>query len=107
MPANDTDTGNSNLMPSSSSVRYLYSAWFRDGLAHAEDEDFEWVACFVVQAKALSDAQRWGDHLSLSMSRRRGTETFLRSHVEPADRAAAMLPVVVEGYEATDTEIGW
>lgn len=95
-------------MPQSSSVRYLYTAWFRDELAQAEDEDYEWPACLVIEANTPSDAQRWGDHLSASFSRRRGTERFLRSHVELAEAAtAAELPVVAEGHEVTDAEIGW
>lgn len=94
-------------MPQFSASRYLYTAWFRDELARTDDENYEWPACFLVEACTPSDAQSWGDHLSASFSRRRGTERFLRSHVELAEEAMEGVPVVQEGHEATDAEIGW
>jgi hypothetical protein len=88
-------------------MNYLYTAWFRDELALPEDEDFEWPACFVVEAEGADAAQRWGDHLSSSFSLRRGTEKFLWSDVEPSPQGLQGLPAVRDGVEATDAEIGW
>jgi hypothetical protein len=93
-------------MPHSELSRFLYTAWFQDALARPGDEDFEWPACFLVAAASTDAAQRWGDHLSGSFSRRRESEKFLRSSVEIAP-ANTDLPVVADGYEATDGEIGW
>ncbi|AYQ28767.1 hypothetical protein DT070_12460 [Polaromonas sp. SP1] len=87
--------------------RFLYTAWFQDALVEPDDEDFEWPACFLVTASSMEAAQHWGDHLSDSFSRRRESERFLRSSVEIATASTQDLPVVVDGYEATDGEIGW
>lgn len=87
--------------------RLLYTAWFRDRCASSDDQDVEWPACFVVIAATEAEAQSWGDHLAHSFGRRRGTEEFLRSDVEPACPNADGLPVVGVGYEASDGEIGW
>jgi hypothetical protein len=93
-------------MPRSDTARYLYTAWFRDTLALPDDEDVEWPACFLVVAENEANAQTWGDHLSTSFSRRRGTEEFLRSSVEPSEDGGR-LPVVKDGEDASDGEIGW
>lgn len=86
---------------------YLYTAWFRDKLALPGDQDFEWPACFVVEAASTDAAQRWGDHLSSSSSARRGTEKFLWSNVEHTEGDLENLTLVRDGEEATDAEIGW
>jgi len=89
--------------------RFLYTVWFRDELAAADDQDCEWPACFVVEAQNATDAHSWGDHLARSFGSRRRSETFLHSQVEAHETASASseLPVVAVGYEATDAEIGW
>lgn len=94
-------------MQRSDTARYLYTAWFRSTLAHAGDADFEWPACFLVVAANAASARRWGDRLSSSFSHRRGTETFLRSSVELASSDCDRLPVVKDGDEVSDGEIGW
>jgi hypothetical protein len=94
-------------MQRSETARYLYTAWFRDTCALPEDQDFEWPACFVVVATTEASAQIWGDHLSHSFSRRRITEVFLTSKVEPAPDGGGGLPVVEAGHEVSDGEIGW
>jgi len=88
---------------------YVYTAWFRDELAVADDEDREWPACFVIEAPNAAEARTWGDHLAQAFSRRRGTETFVQSEVALQDTAGALakLPTIPVGHEATDAEIGW
>lgn len=88
-------------------ARYLYTAWFRDRCASADDQDIEWPACFVVLAPTTAEAKAWGDHLAQSFSQRSGVEEFLHSNVEHAGSNADHLPVVSVGYEASDGEIGW
>jgi len=75
-----------------------------------EDQDYEWSACFVVKASTADEAVRWGDHLSESYSRRRGTEVFLSGDVvnaEVAEGDLSQLPIVPAGHETSDAEIGW
>lgn len=88
---------------------FLYTVWFRDELAAADDQDREWPACFVVEARNASEAHAWGDHLARRFGSRRPSETFLHSEIEAQEAAGAssQLPVVAVGYEATDAEIGW
>lgn len=91
-------------------MRYLYSAWFRNELAPLDDEDREWVACFIVEADTEESARSWGDHLAAAYSKRKVSETHLSSHVESASTAQgdlSTLPVVSFGYESSDEEIGW
>ena len=86
---------------------FLYTAWFRGEVARPDDEDLEGCACFVIQAQTEQAARLWGDHLSSSFSRRRGTETFLRSHTEAASSGLGTTPVIRAGHHATDAELGW
>lgn len=93
--------------------RYLYSAWFKDSDLLSNDQDHEWVACFVVKAASSETAKLWGDHLSQGMCRRNLNQEFLWSEVrEPTDRNYAnidceTLPVVDYGVVANDRQIGW
>jgi hypothetical protein len=87
---------------------FVYRVWFRDHDASPDEQDYEWVACFVVDAASDEEARGWGDHLARDYSRRIGHEEFLHSDVEPADDVAReQLPVIAAGYAATDGEIGW
>ena len=96
-----------NVMQRSRPVRYLYTAWFQDQLAQPADQDREWPACFVVEADTAEEARRCGNHLSLSFSRRRVTEKFLRSSVEVVSQNLGALPLVLDGQEVSDEEVGW
>jgi hypothetical protein len=90
--------------------RFVYCGWFRDLTKNPNDQDCEWPACFIVAASTADEALRWGDHLSESYSKRRGTEVFLRGEVENAEVAngdLSQLPIVSAGDEASDAEIGW
>lgn len=93
-----------------STKRYVYTAWFRDTLMPPDDQDYEWPACFLIEASTSGEALAWGDHLARGYSARMVTEVYLSSHVEDADSAESdlsRLPVVPVGYEALDREIGW
>jgi hypothetical protein len=91
-------------------MRFLYTVWFRDPTKPADDQDYEWPACFMVDAPAARQAAAWGDRLASSYATRTGQQ-FLSSTVETLERAdlpgTDELPVIVFGHEATDKEIGW
>jgi hypothetical protein len=90
--------------------RFLYTAWFRDLQAEPDEQDYEWPACFLVEAVTEAEALEWGDHLAKSFSDRKVTEKYLSSSVEPGDLTdaeVAALPLVPFGHEASDFEIGW
>lgn len=90
--------------------RFMYCAWFRDLRMRPGDQDYEWPACFLIEASTADEARGWGDSLSQDFSRRRVTEVFLSSEVtEPStsDAEESSAPVVSVGYQATDEEIGW
>ncbi|MBK9263142.1 MAG: hypothetical protein IPM54_25475 [Polyangiaceae bacterium] len=88
--------------------RYLYVVWFRNTDMPPDDQDYEWPACFLVEALAANDALSWGDQLATDYSKRRGTEVFLKSYLDvDAEGDLSQLPVVQVGYKASDEEIGW
>lgn len=90
-------------------MKVVYTAWFRNLKLDPDDQDYEWPACFVIDAPDEHAAQAWGDYLSRSYAVRRG-EAFLRSGIEAynhSDDSTTSLPVVLLGDESTDEEIGW
>ena len=89
---------------------YMYTAWLCNPRLPTEDQDREWPACFLVVAVDGASAQRWGDFLALRWASRHG-EQFLWSKAEPVAQPVSdelqRLPIVPDGREATDEEIGW
>jgi hypothetical protein len=85
--------------------RYLYSAWFRDDTLPTDDQDHEWVACFLVEASSPEDAQRAGDQLARARAVR-AREPFLSSSVALPD-GSENLPVVRARDLSADRDIGW
>lgn len=91
-------------------THYLYTVWFLDEAADADDEDCEWPACFVVEAATQAEAQRWGDQLANGFADRNASERYVKSSVEIADLddpGVAALPRVVAGVSVPDAHIGW
>ena len=88
---------------------YLYTVWFRDIALAPDDQDYEWPACFLVEAHSEKEAATWGNHLSRSYSRRHPTEVFLRSTIGLHRELSAhwALPRIEAGFEASDEVIGW
>ena len=82
-----------------------------------DEQEYEWVAVFLVEADTAEAAQLLGDHLAQSYSRRNPEEAlFLRSEVKTLDDPFWSgvtedkwdeSPRVLYGQEATDREIGW
>ncbi len=97
-------------------IRRAYSAWFRNQLLAARDEDHEWVAVIVIEAETSELAWAWGDHLAKSYSNRNPQEAaFLWSEVRALDdpmydgttQSWDESPLVLFGHEATEDQIGW
>jgi hypothetical protein len=90
--------------------RFVYTAWFRNTKVEPDDQDFEWPACFIIEAGSPDMALSWGDRLAKRFAERRATELYLRSTVEDESVAkgdVSMLTVVQFGIDATDVQIGW
>jgi hypothetical protein len=86
---------------------FEYVAWFCNPALPADDQDYEWPACFVVQARSAEAAEEWGDHLARSYATR-CSEIFLRSCLDlPVGAPDRRLPVICVGEEASDRKIGW
>lgn len=85
--------------------QYLYSVWFRDDTLPADDQDHEWVACFLIEADSPEAAQAAGDELALARAQR-AQERFLRSSVA-LPTGAEDLPLVRAGDVVADGHIGW
>ncbi len=91
-------------------TKYIYTAWFRNTALPADDPDYEWPACFVIDGSTESSATGWGDRLSRRYALERGYH-FLRSVTESLEHSilpgTSLLPVVRQGHDASDDEIGW
>jgi hypothetical protein len=85
---------------------FIYTAWFRDPDCLPDDQDYEWCACFSINATSAERAQAWGDFLA----RRRHTsirpDIFLNSSVAPNDGTYEMVSLS-DGEDVTDEFIGW
>ena len=92
---------------------WVYAAWFRNHEMTPGDQDYEWVACILINAVSKSEAQEWGDHLAHRMTSRNTKEEFLWSEVRSTEDSFyentkhESLPVVDYGIEVTDEQIGW
>ena len=89
-------------------LRYLFTAWFQDSLLPPDDEDFEWPACFIIEAENQNDALLWGRELAEDYCRRRASETLLHCGIDLAEEDEILtLPLVVFGQSVEDEHIGW
>ena len=85
---------------------YRYVAWFRDHTLDPDEQDAEWVACFIIAAQDAAEALGWGDHLASDYGRRMSHE-FLRSYLDPDRWEDGQVPRIRSGEDATDELIGW
>lgn len=95
---------------SATKMTFVYTVWFADLALLSEDPDYEWPACFVIDGESEASTKKWGDHLADRYARSHG-QRVIESRAEPQEVVALPgvddLPLVREGYEATDDEIGW
>lgn len=89
---------------------FLYTAWFRDPHAKETNQDYEWPACFIIEAKTYEDAHSWEDFLSLIRETRLPSAVFLTSYIEKSDQSEVIdlnVPFVTYGERVSDDKIGW
>jgi len=95
-----------------SNCNFLYTVWLRDNEAEPnEDQDYEWPACFIIEAASSSNARKWGDQLAISYCKRT-SNSFIESKIEDlklfeSNNNIVDAPRIKYGYEATDDELGW
>ncbi len=91
-------------------MRFAYSVWFRDTRLPPDDQDYEWPACYVVEATDAQAALNWGDHLARKHESENG-EVCLRSDVEADDvcdlPGIDALPVVRDGAPGGYRRVDW
>lgn len=91
-------------------MRFAYTVWLRNESLPADDQDYEWPACFVIDASTADAARRWGDRLAERYAATSG-ERLIGSAVEAVDTSTLpgldALPVIADGEEAPDEKIGW
>ncbi len=91
-------------------MRYVFTVWLTEPTLPPDDIDYQWPACFLIDAQSETSAKEWGDHLSLQYAMKRGG-TVIRSDIEALETSTLPgldhLPVITEGQDATDEEIGW
>ena len=90
-------------------ARFEYSVWFKNRDADPTDQDYEWVACFMIDASTTTDAKDWGDLLSQDFAARNGSNEVMSSSVSAIDpgEASSKLPKVSFGERASDELIAW
>jgi hypothetical protein len=92
------------------STQYVYTVWLRQLSLPEDDPDFEWPACFLIEGTSAEAAKHWGDYLSQRYARKNDAQV-VSSAVEAKETCdlpgLAQLPLVREGEDATDKEIGW
>jgi hypothetical protein len=77
----------------------------------ADDEDYEWPACFcIVGAPSVDEAKAWGDRLASRYANVSAqpllwsiVEIFVKSTLTNKEK----LPCVRYGHEADEGKIGW
>jgi hypothetical protein len=91
-------------------MKYVYTAWLRDESLPSDDPDHEWPACFVIDGSTEASAKKWGDRLAEGYAGTHG-QSVLRSAAEALETSTLpgvdILPVILEGQEAADDDIGW
>ncbi len=91
-------------------MKYVYTAWFRDDILPENDPDLEWPACFVIEGECAESIQGWGDSIAFEYAKKK-EQTFLKSVIESVDISTLLgielLPVLKEGTQPEDEEIGW
>ena len=92
-------------------MKYLYTVWFRDNSVPKDDQDYEWPACIIINAKTESNALIWGNHLAKKYSKETSSLDMLWSKVESvfeySECDLSTTPIIEYGYEASNSEIGW
>jgi hypothetical protein len=86
------------------------------------DQDYEWPVCLRIEAETEAAARAWGDFHSERRSRRYfPSEPFLYSRIEEInpntrppifrnlnpEMSHESLPILRDGEEASDGELGW
>ena len=91
-------------------MKYLYTVWLRELSLEEDDPDYEWPACFLIDGVNEQSAQDWGDWLSQRHADC-NNQHVVSSTVEALETCTlpgvAELPLIREGEDATDDEIGW
>jgi len=86
-------------------IMFEYSVWFRDDNCLPSDQDYEWVACFHIEAETKDKAKLWGDEVSRYYVARNSANNFLNSDVKMPE--GDKLPIVKFGIKPSDEYIGW
>ena len=91
-------------------MRYVYTVWLTDPMLPPDDPDYQWPACFLIDGRTMTSAKEWGDCISTRYVTVHGG-SIVRSETEAQEKSTLpgldQLPIVLEGHEATDEEIGW
>ncbi|TGJ99804.1 hypothetical protein EHO58_19415 [Leptospira selangorensis] len=87
---------------------HLYVVWFQDDLLPEDDQDYEWVACMLIDADSKEKALQWGDHLSRGYVKNNNL-IILKSYLDEYinNEKNNQLPLIKYGKSYTDDYIGW
>ena len=91
-------------------MKFIYTVWLSDLSLPDDDPERDWPACIIIDGATAQSSKEWGDHLAETYASSH-EQCFLSSAVEPVEDSNTPRldtpPVVAEGEEATDAEIGW
>ena len=90
---------------------YLYSVWFEDKKLDKDDQDKQWVACFLINSENSLSAKSWGDIISEKYLENNRDNNFLSSDIEELNSSntenVSMLPKIEYGFYPSQEYIGW
>ncbi len=92
-------------------MEFVFTALIQDDDLDPQDLDYEFPACFIVEAQSTEMALSWGNNLVMVHCLNNATHKVINTVVEPihnySEHALTSLPKVYYGVPVSDEVIGW
>ena len=92
-------------------MNFVFTALLKDNDLQPEDQDFEFPACFIVEAESKAKALSWGNDVTLEHCLRNPAHKLIDTVVESSNNYAAhvleKLPKIKYGFMPSEEYLGW
>lgn len=92
-------------------MEFIFTALLRDNDLQPEDQDFEFPACFIVEAESKAKALSWGNDITLEHCLSNPKHELINTVVESSKNYPAHvleeLPKIEFGFMPSENQIGW
>ena len=92
-------------------MEFIFTALLRDNDLQPEDEDFEFPACFIVEAGSKAKALSWGNDVTADHCLNNPAHELFSTAVESPNNYPSHvledLPKVKYGFMPSEEYIGW